>query len=68
MCEVQEYIENGLKVIRQSTNAFDLNSLLLKPIQRVLKYPLLLQELIKVEIKTLTNIIQIFDRYNFTIY
>lgn len=45
--DVQDYIENGLKIIRQNTNAFDLSSLLLKPIQRVLKYPLLLQELIK---------------------
>jgi hypothetical protein len=47
MFEIQSFIESGLKLIRQNTNAFDLNSLLLKPIQRVLKYPLLLQELIK---------------------
>ena len=47
--EVQRFIQNGLNIIKQqTTSAFDLHSLLLKPIQRVLKYPLLLQELIKV--------------------
>jgi len=46
--EVQRFIQNGLNIIKQqTTSAFDLHSLLLKPIQRVLKYPLLLQELIK---------------------
>ncbi len=46
--EVQKFIQNGLNIIKQqTTSAFDLHSLLLKPIQRVLKYPLLLQELIK---------------------
>ena len=34
--------------MRQQINTLDLQSLLLKPIQRVLKYPLLIQELIKV--------------------
>lgn len=42
------FIENGLTIIRQQINTLDLQSLLLKPIQRVLKYPLLIQELIKV--------------------
>jgi hypothetical protein len=47
--EVQKFIQTGLSIIKQqTTSAFDLHSLLLKPIQRVLKYPLLLQELIKV--------------------
>jgi hypothetical protein len=46
--DIQEYLENGLNLIKKQINAFDLHSLLLKPIQRVLKYPLLLQELIKV--------------------
>lgn len=45
--DIQEYIQNGLTIIKQKINVFDLHSLLLKPIQRVLKYPLLLQELIK---------------------
>ena len=48
MAEVQSFIQNGLNIIKQQTvSAFDLHSLLLKPIQRVLKYPLLLHELIK---------------------
>ncbi|CAF0837962.1 unnamed protein product [Brachionus calyciflorus] len=45
--ELIRYIENGLNIIKQQVNTLDLQSLLLKPIQRVLKYPLLLQELIK---------------------
>ena len=49
MPEVQKFIQTGLTIIKQQTTSeFDLHSLLLKPIQRVLKYPLLLQELIKV--------------------
>lgn len=36
--------------MRQSTGVFDLGSVLIKPVQRILKYPLLLNELIKVSV------------------
>ncbi|XP_077861889.1 uncharacterized protein LOC102808854, partial [Saccoglossus kowalevskii] len=46
--EIQEYINDGLAVVRQSTNCWDLASFLIKPVQRILKYPLLLNEMIRV--------------------
>ncbi|XP_071852019.1 dynamin-binding protein-like isoform X3 [Apostichopus japonicus] len=45
--EVQEYINQGLELVRQSTNCWDLASFLIKPVQRILKYHLLLAELYK---------------------
>ncbi|CAH1786582.1 unnamed protein product [Owenia fusiformis] len=44
---VQEYFRQGLDVIREKIVVFDIGSLLIKPVQRVLKYPLLLNELLK---------------------
>ena len=46
--EVQAYFKSRLDVIRQSMSVFDLGAILIKPVQRILKYPLLLNELIKV--------------------
>jgi hypothetical protein len=48
-----------LKKLGEKINVFNLDALLLKPVQRILKYPLLLNELIKVSIK---NIIQHVDK------
>eukprot|EP00057_Strongylocentrotus_purpuratus_P017174 XP_011671648.1 PREDICTED: dynamin-binding protein isoform X2 [Strongylocentrotus purpuratus] len=45
--EVQEYINQGLELVRQSTNCWDLASFLIKPVQRILKYHLLIAELYK---------------------
>ena len=46
--EIQEYFKAQLDVMRQSATVFDLGAILIKPVQRILKYPLLLNELIKV--------------------
>lgn len=43
-----EYINKMLEKMRQKTVIFDLGALLIKPVQRILKYPLLLNELYKV--------------------
>ncbi|XP_074659754.1 dynamin-binding protein-like isoform X2 [Tubulanus polymorphus] len=45
--EIQNYIQDGIKLIKQHTGVFDLGSLLIKPVQRILKYPLLINELVK---------------------
>lgn len=45
---VMEYINQLLDRLRQKTVVFDLGALLIKPVQRILKYPLLLNELFKV--------------------
>lgn len=42
------YINRMLDRLRQKTVVFDLGALLIKPVQRILKYPLLLNELFKV--------------------
>ncbi|KDN46985.1 hypothetical protein K437DRAFT_256005 [Tilletiaria anomala UBC 951] len=41
------FIKETTQVARQYTNAWDLASLLIKPVQRVLKYPLLLRQILK---------------------
>lgn len=43
----QSYIKNCLGRIQEQINCFDLSSIWIKPVQRILKYPLLLNELIK---------------------
>lgn len=45
--EVKKMVESINEGIRNETNSYDLPSLILKPVQRVLKYPLLLSELCK---------------------
>lgn len=44
---VQNYISRGVERMKAKTNCFDLQSVLIKPVQRILKYPLLLNELLK---------------------
>ena len=44
---VKKVIENAVDKIKAETNCLDLPSVLIKPVQRILKYPLLLSELIK---------------------
>jgi len=46
--EALNYINEMLSSMRQHMSVFDLGSILIKPVQRILKYPLLLNELIKV--------------------
>ena len=45
---VTNFIRQKLSVMRQKTSVFDLSAILIKPVQRILKYPLLLSELLKV--------------------
>ncbi|RWS26099.1 dynamin-binding protein-like protein, partial [Leptotrombidium deliense] len=45
--ELKTLFQRGLEKIQKETNCFDVPSLLIKPVQRILKYPLLLNELLK---------------------
>jgi len=38
----------GIETLRHQVACFDMSSILIKPVQRILKYPLMLYELIKV--------------------
>lgn len=40
--------EKGVETLRIQVACFDMNSVLIKPVQRILKYPLILNELLKV--------------------
>lgn len=56
-CEQQEVelyrvLQRALEKMRSRTNCFDIQSVLIKPVQRILKYPLLLNELIKCTVDT----------------
>ncbi|TPX41799.1 hypothetical protein SeMB42_g05410 [Synchytrium endobioticum] len=45
--EAKEFLKSGQAQLAGRTQAWDLGSLLIKPVQRVLKYPLLIKQLIK---------------------
>ncbi len=37
----------GVELLRTKTSCFNMGSILIKPVQRILKYPLILSELLK---------------------
>ncbi|XP_055933569.1 dynamin-binding protein-like [Argiope bruennichi] len=43
-----QYLQHKVEIMKRQTNCFDLPAMLIKPVQRILKYPLLLNELLKV--------------------
>lgn len=43
-----QFLQAGVERMQRETNCFDLPSVLIRPVQRILKYPLLLNELNKV--------------------
>ena len=46
--EIQGCLNQMIEYMREKMSVFDLGSVLIKPVQRILKYPLLLNELLKV--------------------
>ncbi|KAG8196563.1 hypothetical protein JTE90_003576 [Oedothorax gibbosus] len=42
-----QFLSHKIELMKRQTNCFDLPSMLIKPVQRILKYPLLLNELLK---------------------
>ncbi|PSN46717.1 hypothetical protein C0J52_00872 [Blattella germanica] len=45
--EIQSIFNKGIETLRYQIACFDMGSILIKPVQRILKYPLILNELIK---------------------
>lgn len=46
--EIMKVFNKGIETLRRQVACFDMSSILIKPVQRILKYPLMLYELIKV--------------------
>lgn len=49
--EIQSVLQKGVEVLQAQVSCFNIGSILIKPVQRILKYPLILNELIKVSPK-----------------
>ena len=45
--DIQNYVGSKVEQLREEMNFFDIPAILIKPVQRILKYPLLLNEMIK---------------------
>ncbi|KAL6447579.1 hypothetical protein ACFW04_000046 [Cataglyphis niger] len=45
--EIMKIFNKGIETLRHQVACFDMSSILIKPVQRILKYPLMLYELIK---------------------
>ncbi|KMQ96659.1 dynamin-binding protein [Lasius niger] len=45
--EIMKVFNKGIETLRHQVACFDMSSILIKPVQRILKYPLMLYELIK---------------------
>ena len=46
--EIMKIFDKGIETLRMQVACFDMSSVLIKPVQRILKYPLILNELLKV--------------------
>lgn len=42
-------LQKGVETLQSQVSCFNMGSILIKPVQRILKYPLILNELIKVK-------------------
>ena len=56
--EVQKMLQKGVETLQSQVVCFNMGSILIKPVQRILKYPLMLNELIKV-----SNLINFFFEF-----
>ncbi|KAF7989682.1 hypothetical protein HCN44_008356 [Aphidius gifuensis] len=45
--EIMTLFDKGIETLRHQVACFDMSSILIKPVQRILKYPLMLYELVK---------------------
>lgn len=42
-------LQRGVEILQSQVSCFSIGSILIKPVQRILKYPLILNELVKVK-------------------
>ncbi|OWF54976.1 dynamin-binding protein-like [Mizuhopecten yessoensis] len=61
---INEYFERMLDILREQSVVFDVGALLIKPVQRILKYPLLLNELIKTTEEGHKDKLELLDAIN----
>uniref|UniRef100_A0A0B7BC31 Dynamin-binding protein n=1 Tax=Arion vulgaris TaxID=1028688 RepID=A0A0B7BC31_9EUPU len=74
--EISAYFNSKIEAMKKQTNVFDMASILIRPVQRILKYPLLLNELLKnteedhpdredtkAAIKEMTNVAMAINEY-----
>ena len=46
--DISRLLQRGIETIQAQVSCFNMGSILIKPVQRILKYPLILNELVKV--------------------
>ena len=46
--DISRLLQRGVETIQAQVSCFNMGSILIKPVQRILKYPLILNELVKV--------------------
>ena len=56
MPDVQKMLQKSVETLQAQVVCFNMGSILIKPVQRILKYPLILNELLKVQIHTFRNL------------
>ena len=54
--DVQKMLQKSVETLQAQVVCFNMGSILIKPVQRILKYPLILNELLKVQIHTFRNL------------
>ena len=55
MPDVQKMLQKSVETLQAQVVCFNMGSILIKPVQRILKYPLILNELLKVQIARATT-------------
>ena len=51
--DISRLLQRGVETIQAQVSCFNMGSILIKPVQRILKYPLILNELVKVCIRAI---------------
>ncbi|CAG2054947.1 unnamed protein product [Timema podura] len=63
--DIKTAFDKGLETLRYQIVCFDMSSILIKPVQRILKYPLIINELIKVSSNTDSIFVGLYSMFLF---